>query len=39
VGFSDDAAGLPIVEALAGDQDEQVVLAAKRAIARLRPDR
>jgi HEAT repeat protein len=39
VGFSDDAAGLPIVEALAGDPDEQVVLAAKRAIARLRPDR
>jgi HEAT repeat protein len=39
VGFSEDAAGLPIVEGLAGDQDEQVALAAKRAIARLRPDR
>jgi HEAT repeat protein len=39
VGFSDDAAGLPIVEALAGDQDEQVALAARRAIARLRAGR
>jgi hypothetical protein len=36
VGFSDDAAGLPIVEAMAGDQDAQVALSAQRAVARLR---
>ena len=39
VGFSDDEAGLPIVEALARDQDALVALSAQRAVARLRPDR
>jgi hypothetical protein len=39
VGFSDDEAGLPIVEALARDQDALVALSAQRAVARLRADR
>ena len=39
VGFSDDEAGLPIVESLARDQDALVALSAQRAVARLRPDR
>ena len=36
IGLAGDPTGLPIVEPLLRDQDEQVVLAARRAVARLR---
>ena len=36
LGLASDPAGLPIVEPLLKDQDEQVALAARRAVARLR---
>jgi hypothetical protein len=39
LGFSGEAAALPIVEGLAKDQDKQVAFSAERAAARLRAAR